>query len=116
MMSRDNVGSCCDDRLFKSATPEAAVRGPAVQRPFNERTGVGNVAFEGWAIGVACIYGVVTCLVAGIAALLVMIAPPTASISTGYSPRALAATSLQRRPGPECADFVAKVVEYFREQ
>ena len=58
-----------------------------MQRRFDEWTGVGNVAFKGWAIGVACIYGVVTCLVAGIAALLVMIAPPTASISTGYSPR-----------------------------
>jgi len=34
MMSYENVG-CCDDR---------------------------NVAFKGWAIGVACIYGVVTCL------------------------------------------------------
>jgi len=41
---------------------EAAVRGPAVKRRFNERTAVGNVAFKGWATGVACIYGVVTCL------------------------------------------------------
>jgi hypothetical protein len=59
----------------------------SVQKDFKELKRNGNLAFKRWAICVGSIYGLVTCLVAGMATLLVVNAQPITPISTGYSPR-----------------------------
>ena|SRR5208282_2683298 len=55
----------------------------SVQKDFKELKHDGNLAFERWFVCVASVYGLVTCLVVGIAAFLMVSAQPIKS--TGYS-------------------------------
>ncbi len=58
-----------------------------VQRVSEDRSGSEYAAFRKWAIGVACVYGLVTCVVCATAGLLAVSGEPSAWMSTGYSPQ-----------------------------